>query len=405
MATFIHLLHLPLVLAYLTAPMIALGLDIRSARRQGRLSPSPGYVGTLCAGIALGTGVCVTYAFAVGGRADPAQVALASFFAAGMLFLLKGFDFLLRRFLMVMAREWLIVPAALLRALLLFGLGLPYILAAGLTYRPKIIGHDDPQSKFGYSFDSIAFQATDGVHLSGWWIPASERSSTTVVLCHGPGIGKSTLMSLCQEFVPQGFNVLLFDFRAHGQSGGQITTFGDLERRDVLGAVQWLRAAHPDESRKIDGLGVETGAAALVAAAASDDPAGRAIDALALYDPYDDLTRLSRKLAKQRFLPPMNWLFAYLSVPLADWQTGADLSDFSPARLIDNVWPRPVFVIDAVDDPTFTFEAARRLFDATSGPKQRRWVNDANNGQLIGDAATAAAVRNFFRRAHPLPVI
>ena len=90
------------------------------------------------------------------------QVALASFFAAGMLFLLKAFDWLLRRCLEMVINRWLIIPAALMRAVLLFGVGLPYILAAGLTYRPKIITRADPMISAGYSFDSIAFDSTDG---------------------------------------------------------------------------------------------------------------------------------------------------------------------------------------------------------------------------------------------------
>ena len=38
--------------------------------------------------------------------------------------------------------------------------------------------------------------------------------------------------------------------------------FGDLARRDVLAAVRWVRAQHPDESHKVVGLGLNTGAAA-----------------------------------------------------------------------------------------------------------------------------------------------
>jgi fermentation-respiration switch protein FrsA (DUF1100 family) len=413
MIELIRAMHLVLMAVYVSAPLAALWLDIRYLRRRGRKAPSPAYVGTACAGIALGTCISVAFAAVVGARGSVGQAALASYFAASMLFLLKGFDGLLRNGLLlaIRKRRWLLMPAAMARLVLLFGIGLPYIMAAGLTYRPKVIPRDDPASRFGVGFDAVSFKSTDGIPLAGWWIPAIDSngekrfSESTVVICHGAGIGKESALPLLAGFVPQGFNVLMFDFRALGGSGGQIVSFGDNERRDVLGAVTWLQQTHASQSVKIYGLGVETGGAALIAAAGDPGAAGQSIRAVAVYGCFDNLPALARSLANERFAAPFNWLFSRVGLAMADFQTGADLTDFSPAREIQNVWPRPVYIVNGSTDPEFPMEMGRELYEEAPEPKSSRWVNGATTADLIKDSGTADAVRKFFSGATPLPVI
>ena len=161
MSALIQFLHFFVVAIYVAAPFAALAIDVRHLHRRGRKAPSPQYVGTVCAGIALGTSVAVAFGALTGARGSIGQAAIASYFAASMLFVLKGFDRLLRNALLlaVARRRWLILPAAMARIALLFGVGLPYIMAAGLTYRPKVIARDDPASRFHVAFEPVAFKS------------------------------------------------------------------------------------------------------------------------------------------------------------------------------------------------------------------------------------------------------
>src|ERR1700744_1053859 len=104
--------------------------------------------------------------------------------------------------------------------------------------------------------------------VSGWWIPPENsrgrhvQSDKTILICHGITSNKAIQLSLSRGFVPHGYNVLIFDFRAHGESGGQITSFGDVERRDVLGAVRYLQEHRTPSAQHIYGVGESMGAAA-----------------------------------------------------------------------------------------------------------------------------------------------
>jgi uncharacterized protein len=209
---------------------------------------------------------------------------------------------------------------------------------------------------------------------------------------------------LSSPLVPAGYNVLIFDFRAHGSSGGQLASFGDLERHDVLGAVRWVRANRPEQAQEIFGVGASMGAAALLAAAAEPSADGRAIAAVAVYGTYDDLADMAGTVA-QRFPPPVNWLVRHVGMPMASLQTGTNLADFSPARCAQQIWPRPILVIHGVQDEIIDFEHGQRLFNAASPPRSRIWVQQGSHNSIVDDQQTADDVRRFFNEARAMPVI
>jgi alpha-beta hydrolase superfamily lysophospholipase len=178
--------------------------------------------------------------------------------------------------------------------------------------------------------------------------------------------------------VLNGYNILAFDFRAHGESGGQLSSFGDRERFDVLGAVRWARANRPAESRRLFGLGVSMGGAALLAAAAEPTDDARAIDAVAVFSTYDNLSTLADDLTSRYMVAPVGWLARHVGVPLAGAHVGTDLAAFSPAAAADRLAPRPLMVVHGRSDHVIPFETGVRLFDRAPHPKVRMWAGELN---------------------------
>ena len=157
-----------------------------------------------------------------------------------------------------------IVFLSIMRVCVLFAIALPYVIACTMVYRPKVLPMDNPQSQLGFNYQPVQFTTSDGMKIVGWWIPAqspprggwtSDWGKQTVIVCHGLASSKSNQLVMARRMPTDGFNVLAFDFRAHGESSGQLTTFGDLERRDVLAAVKWVQTTHPNESQRIFGVG------------------------------------------------------------------------------------------------------------------------------------------------------
>jgi hypothetical protein len=255
----IRLVHWLIVLTYCILPAAMLARGIFLFVRKGRRKPLQRFWIACFSGTIMGVLVSSLYAVQMQGKLIPSQVLLAVYFACALLLLLKGFDHLLWIVLRSALRlrssagpSWWFgvraTTAMLVRAALLFGIGLPYILAVSLTYRPHVAFSENPSTLFQRPFQRVQFSATDGVPLVGWWIPAIPRPGPpppTVLLCPGLAATKATQLHLAVRLMQAGYNIFIFDFRGHGESGGELISFGDLERRDVLGAVQWLQTTHP----------------------------------------------------------------------------------------------------------------------------------------------------------------
>lgn len=411
-------LHWLTLIFYWTAPIVAAVLAVaRGKRNQGQSIVT--YLTALAAGSMLGTSLTVLHARDVNGRASIVQFLLAIYFATGLMLALRLFNSLLKSALQGRGPKngKRAAAMAVLRGLTVIVLGVPYVVSGIMIYHPKATPETDPMSQYRFGFEPVEFESTDGLTLSGWWIPARAPSGTgtlardpafgtkTVIVCHGWGENKSTHLVLARRLVPAGYNALIFDFRAHGQSQGQITTLGDLERRDVLGAVRWLQQNRPRESQRIVGLGASTGAAALIAAAADPAPEGQAIQALAVYGAFDELPLLSRNLATLSFSPPMDWLTTWVGIGMASVQSGTNLAGFKPAALVHDIWPRPILVIHATYDMRVPFDRGYRLFQQASFPKQPLWLTNEFQDEAIRDDSAAETVREFFETARPVPLI
>jgi len=125
--------------------------------------------------------------------------------------------------------------------------------------------------------EDVSFPATDGVTLKGWLFRGPAKSAP-ILLCHDLGESKNAVINIGIALNKAGFTVLAFDFRGHGASGGNGSTLGVVEARDVIGAVDFLAGLSKDDvdARKIGVFGAGMGAHASVLAAA-DRPSVRVL--------------------------------------------------------------------------------------------------------------------------------
>ena len=143
----------------------------------------------------------------------------------------------------------------------------------------------------GLAYDDIQFPAQDGVRIAGWFIPAADttRKGATIVLIHGwpwnrlgevaddlfseiTGRKPVDLLRLAFSLQQDGFNVLMYDMRNHGESAAAPPiAFGQDEASDLLGALAYLNARSDVDSERIGAIGFSMGANSLLYALPQTD--------------------------------------------------------------------------------------------------------------------------------------
>ena len=89
-------------------------------------------------------------------------------------------------------------------------------------------------------FKTVFFKTKDSIKLEAWYIEA-DSSKGTILLFHGHGGNKSGVIKESESFHKMGYNTLLVDFRAHGNSGGNTCTIGYDETEDVKLAYDYIK--------------------------------------------------------------------------------------------------------------------------------------------------------------------
>ena len=89
-------------------------------------------------------------------------------------------------------------------------------------------------------FKPVYLTTKDGLKLEAW-IMQVPNAKGTVAMFHGHGGKKSGVLKEAYSFQQMGYNTLLLDFRAHGNSEGNTCTIGYDEAEDVKLAYDYLQ--------------------------------------------------------------------------------------------------------------------------------------------------------------------
>jgi pimeloyl-ACP methyl ester carboxylesterase len=109
---------------------------------------------------------------------------------------------------------------------------------------------------------TVQMTARDGIALRAWLLKPDKPNGDVVLILHGIADSRASQVGLARMFVHHGYAVLAPDSRAHGESGGDLATYGLLEPDDVHRWVSWLiDEQHP---RHVFGMGESLGGAVLI---------------------------------------------------------------------------------------------------------------------------------------------
>ncbi len=209
-----------------------------------------------------------------------------------------------------------------------------------------------------------------GVTLKGWRGEYHGKSRGTVIYLHGVADNRASSAGILEHYLKKGFDVLAFDSRAHGESGGSACTYGFHEKEDVRCVLDTLRPG------PVILIGSSLGGAVALQLAAGDKRITTVVSAEAFSD--------FRVVARERAPFVFSTGAIERSFSKAGKEAGFHIDQVSPATAAKAI-VAPVLIIHGAADVDTPPDHAKRIFSNLSDRKRLILVPGAkHNASLSG---------------------
>ncbi len=215
-------------------------------------------------------------------------------------------------------------------------------------------------------------QSFDGLELKAKRFFPAEPNNRWAILIHGYGRDGTFAYDYAEEYLKRGWNVLIPDLRAAGDSQGEFITMGAFESRDVYDWAAKVVEENPDAQIVLHGVSMGA-ATALMTSALEPKNLVAVVEDCGYTSAYAMFTA---QLEKIFGLPE------YPAMPCADivckLKTGVKISDAAPLAVVEKI-KVPVLFIHGDEDKLVPFEMLGKLYDTCAAPKEKFVVAGAGH--------------------------
>ena len=240
-----------------------------------------------------------------------------------------------------------------------------------------------------YNKQEVEIDSKFGYKLYGWFFEC-ENSLKTVVICHGITCNVISSLKYMELFRKRGYNVLIYDHRNHGRSGGKYTTFGYYEKYDLKSWVDWIYERYGNAA-KVGTLGESLGAIVALQNTAIDDRLAFCVADCAASDLF---SLLKYRLEVEYHLPAFPLL--QVSSFLCWLITGMSYYKVSPIQAIKTV-NTPIFFVHGAEDTYIPTKMSKQMYEVKKGLKKIYIAEGAGHAtSLITDSTEYEKQLNDF---------
>jgi len=279
-------------------------------------------------------------------------------------------------------------------------LALAYYVTHRITQPTPVTAYDSyvmTPYELGAPYQDVAFPTVDATLLRGWWLERPD-SRGVIIVCGGYRGRRADLLGIGTALWRSGSNVLMFDYRGHGELAGTGVTLGYHELEDLLAAVDWGKGRV--EGARVGVIGYSMGASISIMAAARDSDI-RAVVA----DSAFSTQRGAVSLGVRRVLHMPHGILLNTVDLLLGVVGGYHFRDVEPVREIARVAPRPILLIHGDKDSVTSVHDTEALYAAAAEPKEM-WISPGveHCGTYFADRQVyCKRVADFFARALAAP--
>ncbi|PJI09358.1 MULTISPECIES: alpha/beta hydrolase [Clostridium] len=247
----------------------------------------------------------------------------------------------------------------------------------------------------------VFIQSDFGYKLSGTYIKNFVDTRKTVIIVHGITGSRWESMKYADIYLDLGYNVLIYDSRYHGTSGGSDITLGYFEKYDLNNCVKWVKKKTPGG---IIGVHGESMGAATALLQSNMNEGTKDVSFYVVDCPFSDLPelfkdKLNDEMKNHGALVAKAVVF-YSSL-IAFFKSGFSVYAISPIKAIDDV-KTPIMFVHGADDDLIPPEMSVDLYVHKKGPKYLYIAPNAGHAEayLKNKVEYTNKVREFLVNIH-----
>ncbi|AAK80671.1 hypothetical protein BJV85_001166 [Clostridium acetobutylicum] len=214
----------------------------------------------------------------------------------------------------------------------------------------------------------VVIESNFGYKLSGTYIKNFVDSRKTIIIVHGITGSRWESMKYADIYLDLGYNVLIYDSRYHGVSGGNDITLGYFEKYDLNNCVKWVKNKTPGG---IIGIHGESMGAATALLQSNMNEKTKDVSFYVVDCPFSDLPQLfGEKLnyeMKNHGAVVAKMVVFYSSL-IAFFKAGFSVYAISPIKAIQDV-KTPIMFAHGADDDLIPPEMSVDLYSIKKGAK------------------------------------
>jgi pimeloyl-ACP methyl ester carboxylesterase len=247
---------------------------------------------------------------------------------------------------------------------------------------PDMIRDADVTFKqIGVHREDFDVRAADGAMLQGWKVRAAKPNGSWILVFHGVADNRYGMEEHARLLLQNGYGVVMMDARAHGTSGGELATYGWLERTDTSKVIDALE--HSEDPEHVFALGNSMGAGIALQSAGADTR----IEAVAAEASFANLQEAAYDYAGLQRWPLLGkTLFApgaWALIRRGQYLAGFSASAVSPVAAV-RARAFPLLLICDGADVVLPCRHSERILRAAIGPKELWRVPRAMHTGALG---------------------
>lgn len=221
-----------------------------------------------------------------------------------------------------------------------------------------------------YEVQDIMIPSTNGYDIEAKYIASPVPSKNTVVIVHGIGMNMWRHFREAVMYLESDFNVLVYNQRYTGKTGGDNRSFGYHERYDIASVMAYLRELYPDHLIGAHGFSMGAGTLGMYS---SMDEATRDADFLILDCPYDTMEGAIRVGIEKEGVPIPTSYAVWAGNTYNKIKSKFDYADVKPVEEVRKS-EVPMFVIHGEADTTCTVDMGQAIYDAKEQGYKELWI-------------------------------